>query len=129
MILRTRRAVLYAIAILASANALAHSCAGLYDRAVHHRLSGWQTMSWPAEIDAFPAIGQLAPYVAYLNGWPARQRIWPWATALVGLAVSIAGNIGRIQAQPADRSFSQTDSPPRPAPSPRSQAWPSGCWC
>jgi hypothetical protein len=100
---RTRKAALYAIgtiAILASINALAHSYAGLYDWATHHRLSGWQAMSWPAEIDVFLAIGELALYVAYLDGWPARQRTWPWATALTGLAVSIAGNIGHIQAQP-----------------------------
>jgi hypothetical protein len=97
---RTRRAALYAIgviAILASANALAHSYAGLYDWAVHHRLGGWQAMSWPAEIDVFLAVGELALYVAYLDGWPARQRIWPWATAVTGLAVSVAGNIGHIQ--------------------------------
>ena len=100
---RTRRVALYAIAgiaILASANALAHSYAGLFDWAVHHRLSGWQAMSWPAEIDVFLAVGELALYVAYLDGWPARQRIWPWATALIGLAVSVAGNIGHIQAEP-----------------------------
>lgn len=100
---RTRRAALYAIgviALLASVNALAHSYAGLYDWAVHHRLSGWQAMSWPAEIDVFLAIGELALYVAYLDGWPVRQRIWPWATALTGLSVSVAGNIGHIQAAP-----------------------------
>jgi len=100
---RTRRAALYAIgviAILAGVNALAHSYAGLYDWAGHHRLSGWQAKSWPAEIDVFLAIGELALYVAYLDSWPARQRIWPWATTLLGLAVSIAGNIGHIQAQP-----------------------------
>ena len=100
---RTRKAALYAIgliAILASANALAHSYAGLYDWAVHHRLTGWQAMSWPAEIDVFLAVGELALYVAYLDGWPARQRVWPWATALVGLGVSVAGNIGHIQAEP-----------------------------
>jgi hypothetical protein len=100
---RTRRAALYAIgliAILASANALAHSYAGLYDWAIHHRLSGWQAKSWPAEIDVFLAVGELALYVAYLDGWPARQRIWPWTTALTGLAVSVAGNIGHIQAVP-----------------------------
>jgi hypothetical protein len=99
---RTRRAALYAIgaiAILASANALAHSYAGLYDWAVHHRLGGWQAMSWPAEIDVFLAVGELALYVAYLDGWPARQRARPWATALTGLAVSVAGNIGHIQAE------------------------------
>jgi hypothetical protein len=100
---RSRRAALYAIgviAILASVNALAHSYAGLYDWAVHHRLGGWQAVSWPAEIDVFLAVGELALYVAYLDGWPARQRAWPWATALTGLAVSVAGNIGHIQAGP-----------------------------
>ena len=100
---RTRRAALYAIgviAMLASANALAHSYAGLYDWAVHHRLSGWQAKSWPAEIDVFLAVGELALYVAYLDGWQARQRVWPWTTALTGLAVSVAGNIGHIQAVP-----------------------------
>ena len=102
---RTRKAALYAIAaiaILASANALAHSYAGLYDWAVHHRLTGWQAMSWPAEIDVFLAVGELALYVAYLDAWPARQRVWPWATALTGLAVSVAGNVGHIQATPGD---------------------------
>ena len=100
---RTRCAALYAIgaiAMLASVNALAHSYAGLYDWAVHHRLGGWQAMSWPAEIDVFLAVGELALYVAYLDGWPARQRMWPWATALTGLAVSVAGNIGHIRALP-----------------------------
>ena len=100
---RTRRAALYAIgviALLASVNALAHSYAGLYDWAVQHRLSGWQAMSWPAEIDVFLAVGELALYVAYLDGWPVRQRIWPWSTALTGLSVSVAGNIGHIQAAP-----------------------------
>jgi hypothetical protein len=99
----TRRVALYAIgaiAILASINALTHSYAGLYDWAVHHRLTGWQAMSWPAEIDVFLAVGELALYVAYLDGWPVSQRIWPWATALIGLGVSVAGNIGHIQAEP-----------------------------
>ena len=100
---RTRKAALNAIAIiaiLASANALAHSYAGLYGWAVHHRLTGWQAKSWPAEIDVFLAVGELALYVAYLDAWPGRQRIWPWATALTGLAVSVAGNVGHIQAGP-----------------------------
>jgi len=91
---------LAAIAIVASGNALAHSYAGLYGWAVHHQLTGWQAMSWPAEIDVFLAVGELALYVAYLDGWPIRQRVWPWATAVVGLAVSVAGNIGHIQPLP-----------------------------
>ena len=100
---RTRRVALHAIAviaILASGNALAHSYAGLFAWAVHHRLTGWQAASWPAEIDVFLAAGELALYVAYLDGWPVRQRVWPWVTALTGLAVSVAGNIGHIQPLP-----------------------------
>ena len=99
----SRRIALYAIAaiaIVASVNALAHSYAGLYAWALHHRLTGWQAVSWPAEIDVFLAVGELALYVAYLDGWPARQRIWPWATTLVGLVVSVAGNVGHIQPLP-----------------------------
>jgi integrase len=79
---------------------LRHAHAGLYAWALHHRLTGWQAMSWPAEIDVFLAVGELALYVAYLDGWPARQRTWPWATTGVGLVVSVAGNVGHIQPLP-----------------------------
>jgi hypothetical protein len=100
---RTRRLALYAIgiiAVLASIDALAHSYTGLYEWALHHRLGGWQAMSWPAEIDVFLVIGELALYVAYVDAWSGRDRIWPWASALAGLAVSVAGNVGHIQASP-----------------------------
>ena len=71
-----------AIAILASANALAHSYAGLYDWAVHHRLGGWQAKSWPAEID----IGTDGPD-------PGRGDEEPVAGALVD-HLGIAGDDG-----------------------------------
>jgi len=108
---RTKGVVLYAIAaiaIAASGNALAHSYAGLYGWAAHHRLTGWQAMSWPAEIDVFLAVGELALYVAYLDGWPVRQRVWAWITALIGLAVSVAGNVGHIRPLP-DQPVGLTD--------------------
>ncbi len=59
---------------------------------------------------------------------PARQRIWPWATALTGLGVSIAGNVGHIQPVPghpvmlADR-LTAAASPPCAACS-ASASWP-----
>lgn len=99
----TRRVALYAIgmiAVLASLDALAHSYAGLYWWAAHHRLAGWQAWSWPAEIDVFLVVGELALYVAYLDGWPARHRLWPWVTAVAGLVVSVAGNVGHVTALP-----------------------------
>jgi len=97
---RTRLIALYAIgaiAILASANALAHSYAGLYDWASTHRLNTWQSLSWPAEIDVFLIIGELALYVAYLDNWSGRHKLWPWITTAIGLIISIAGNVGHIQ--------------------------------
>jgi hypothetical protein len=71
---RTRRVALYAIAaiaIAASGNALAHSYAGLFGWAVHHRLTGWQAMSWPAEIDVF----SFRPHVSIVTAaGPGRRR-------------------------------------------------------
>ena len=57
-------------------------------------------MSLPAEIDVFLAIGELSLCVAYLDGWSAGHGVWPWATALIGLSVSVAGNISHIQPVP-----------------------------
>jgi hypothetical protein len=81
-------------------DALAHSYTGLYGWAIHHRLDGWQAWSWPAEIDVFLVVGELALYVAYLDAWPDHQRRWPWITAIIGLVVSVIGNIGHIQPLP-----------------------------
>jgi hypothetical protein len=100
---RTRRAALYvigAIAILASVDALAHSYTGLYGWALHHRLGGWQALSWPAEIDVFLIVGELALYVAYLDAWERRYKLWPWVTAVTGLTISVAGNVGHVQSLP-----------------------------
>jgi hypothetical protein len=102
---RTRQAALCTIgviAILASANALAHSYAGLYDWASTHRLNAWQSLSWPAEIDVFLVIGELTLYVAYLDGWSGRHKVWPWATTVIGLTVSVLGNVGHIQPLPGE---------------------------
>src|SRR5258708_22831389 len=57
---RTRRTALYAIgaiAILASANAPAHSYAGLYDWAAHPRLTGWPAISTPSSLAALLPAG------------------------------------------------------------------------
>jgi hypothetical protein len=100
---RTRLVALYAIgaiAILASLNALAHSYAGLYDWAITHRLNAWQSLSWPAEIDVFLVVGELALYVAYLDSWSNRHKAWPWVTTMIGLTVSVIGNVGHIQPLP-----------------------------
>jgi hypothetical protein len=87
---------------------MAHSYAGLYAWAVYHRRGGWQAESWPAEIDVFLAVGEIALCVAYLDGWPARQRIWPWATALIGLAVVRRGTSATSRPSLVSQSYLPT---------------------
>ncbi len=73
--MRSRRAALLAIgliALLASLDALAHSYAGLYGWALHHRLSGWQALTWPAEVDVFLVVGELALYSTSPTWTPGR---------------------------------------------------------
>jgi hypothetical protein len=99
----TRHVALYSIAVIAiltSGDALAHSYAGLYEWALHHRLTGWQAWSWPAEIDVFLVVGELALYVAYLDAWPGREKRWPWVIASLGLIASVTGNVGHVQPTP-----------------------------
>jgi hypothetical protein len=129
---RTRRLALYAIgaiAILASANALTHSYAGLYDWAAHHSLTGWQAMSWPADIDVFPAIGELRP-VRRLPG----RLAGPAADLALGHRLDRPGCQRRREHRPYPAPsrppcHPPTASPPPPARSPRSRAWPSACSC
>ena len=105
---RSRRAALYTIAtvaVLASINALAHSYVGLYGWAKTHGMTGWQATTWPAEVDVFLIIGELALYIAYLDLWPTRHKTWPWTTAVVGLTISIAGNVGHIHATPGSAAI------------------------
>jgi hypothetical protein len=71
-------------------------------------LGGWQAESWPAEIDVFLAVGEIALCVAYLDGWPARQRIWPWATALIGLAVVRRGTSATSRPSLVSQSYLPT---------------------
>lgn len=110
---RTRKAALHGIAwiaIGASVNAMAHSYVGLHAWAASHKMGPIAAWSWPAVIDVFLLAGELALYVAYLDGWPARRKVWPWLTALVGLAVSVAGNVGHVgeSATWADRATAAT---------------------
>jgi hypothetical protein len=51
---------------------------------------------WPLQIDTFIAVGELALFVALIDGWQRRSRILPWVVVLGGLAVSVAGNVGHV---------------------------------
>jgi hypothetical protein len=99
-----RAAALWAITIViaaASAASFAESYRGLYVWALHHGLTGFWAAAFPLQVDSFIGVGELVLFVATVDRWTWQQRGGAWAVALLGLAVSIAGNIGHVAAHDA----------------------------
>jgi len=101
-VLRLSRTVaLYAIAVLittASGASFAESYRGLFEWAVRHGLSGFWAAAFPLQVDVFIAVGELVLFVAMVDRWRLRWRLGAWAAALLGVAVSVAGNVGHVAA-------------------------------
>jgi Protein of unknown function (DUF2637) len=94
-----RRAALAAIAVLVAAASLtsfAESYRGLWLWAQHHGLHGVWAVAWPLQIDTFIGVGELALFVALADSWPPRSRVAAWGVTVLGLAVSVAGNVGHV---------------------------------
>ncbi len=96
-----RAAALWGTATLiatATGSAFTESYRGLYEWAQHHGFSGFWAAAFPLQVDLFIAVGELVLFVAMLDAWRRRDQAGAWAVALLGLAVSIAGNVGHIAA-------------------------------
>jgi Protein of unknown function (DUF2637) len=96
-----RRAALVAIGVLVAAASLvsfAESYRALLDWASHHGLNGVWALAWPLQVDTFIAVGELALFVALADSWSFRSRVAAWSVTGLGLAVSVAGNIGHAAA-------------------------------
>jgi hypothetical protein len=101
---RFRTAALWAIAALiaaASGASFAESYRGLFEWATRHGLTGFWAAAFPVQVDTFIAVGELVLFVAMVDRWDLRSRLGAWAVALLGLAVSVAGNIGHLAAADA----------------------------
>jgi hypothetical protein len=94
-----RLLALVAIAVLVAAASVAsfmESFRALYEWAHEHWLSVRWSAAWPLQIDVFIAVGELALFVALVDGWQHRSRVLPWVVTITGLAVSVAGNVGHV---------------------------------
>jgi hypothetical protein len=94
-----RKAALAAITVLvaaASAASFAESYRALYDWSARHGLHGVWAVAWPLQVDVFIATGELALLVGLCDRWRRRDRIAAWTVTGLGLAVSIAGNVGHV---------------------------------
>lgn len=97
---KPRKLVLWAISLLtaaASGASLAESYHALWLWAAHHQVQGNWGIAWPLQIDTFIAIGEGALFVGLVDMWHHRKRVFPWAVALTGLAVSVAANVGHVE--------------------------------
>lgn len=88
--------IISTLVFLATVTSFAESYRALYVWAAHHDLFGLWAGIWPIQIDVFIAVGELTLFVALIDQWKVRARVFPWLVAIGGLAVSIAGNIGHV---------------------------------
>ena len=94
-----RKVALVAIGVLVTAASLtsfAESYRGLFLWATEHGLHGVWAAGFPLQCDVFIAVGELALFVALADAWPVRSRFASWTVTVLGLGVSVAGNVGHI---------------------------------
>lgn len=99
VLLEARRIALWAISGLVAAASLVsfgESYRGLWEWARHHGLGGFWAAVWPLQVDVFIAVGELSLFVGLAYAWRGRSRLAGWAVTLLGLAVSVAGNVGHV---------------------------------
>jgi hypothetical protein len=97
--MRARRAALVVIACLVAASTLVafgESYRALYLWALRHGVPGGWALIWPAMVDTFVCVGELALFVALTDRWTSRSRVFAWSVTLAGLAVSVAANVGHV---------------------------------
>jgi hypothetical protein len=94
-----RRAALVVISCLVAASTLVafgESYRALYLWASRHGVPGGWALVWPAMVDTFVCVGELALFVALTDRWVPRSRLFAWSVTLTGLTVSVAANIGHV---------------------------------
>jgi hypothetical protein len=91
--------VLIAIGVLVAAAdvaSFAESYRGLYLWALAHGLAGVWAYGFPLMVDSFMLVGELALFVALADSWATSSRVGAWAVTALGLAASVAGNVGHV---------------------------------
>lgn len=85
------------LALLTALDCFGQSYRGLYDWAAHHAaIPAPFSYVWPMMVDAPLVAGEVMLYIAATGPTPAHVRVWGWLMAVIGLAGSVAGNIGHV---------------------------------
>lgn len=86
--------LLAAVIIVATIASQTESFDGLYNWFATHGITGFWADFAPLMVDSFTVIGELAIFVALTGHWQWQKRVLPWASVILGLAASVAGNVG-----------------------------------
>jgi hypothetical protein len=97
--MRSRATALYLLAgltILAAVGAFTESANGVYHWGLDRGMPQWRAVMLPMFVDVFIAVGEIGLFVLAFYTIKKRAKIWPWLTLLLGLAASVAANMGDV---------------------------------
>jgi hypothetical protein len=98
MTLRARAQIVVAgIVVVSTVASIADSYLGLLGWAIGHGYSGLSAYLFPGFIDAFPLAGEITLFVAMVDHWDWKARVYPWIAIVSGLVVSVAANVGHVR--------------------------------
>ena len=84
------------LVVAAAAASFAESYRALVLWAVAHGLHGVWAGLFPIQVDSFIAVGELALFVALADQWSTRSPAGAWFVTALGLAASVAANVGHV---------------------------------
>jgi hypothetical protein len=82
------------VVVVATVAGQTESFNGLYNWFANHGITGFWADFAPLMVDSFTVIGELAIFVALTGHWVWKKRFLPWSSVVLGLAASVAGNVG-----------------------------------
>lgn len=88
--------ILAAIVVAATITGQTESFHGLYNWFATHGFQGFWAYVAPLMVDSFTVIGELAIFAGIARHWEAKARILPWFSVILGIAASVAGNVGDV---------------------------------
>lgn len=102
---------LAAVVVVATIAGQTESFNGLYNWFATHGITGFWADFAPLMVDSFTVIGELAIFVALTGHWAWKKRFLPWFSVIVGLAASVAGNVGDKAGHPISWQLTATAPP------------------
>lgn len=86
----------YAVVFLAVIASNADSYMDLRSWALAHDMTGIRSWVFPLYVDTFPFMGEVFLFVAMVDRWDWKIKLFPGAVIIAGLALSVGLNVGQV---------------------------------